>query len=89
MRKWTQLVPEGEDIPAGYGISYYNYVPASRPAFIAVAHPMPFNLLIGGWHTFTWWVRLPPWRLSKAIAEAEYQNGFRDGREWERKESKW
>lgn len=80
-RAWRKTILEGDLIPKGYGISYYE---PDRP--VAVAHPLPFNLLIGWWLIFVWWLTCPPWRFvmwrAFYIRRQAYEDGFADGRAW-------
>jgi hypothetical protein len=75
--RWRIELPEGEIIPPGYGIAYYN---AERPG--AVIMPLPLNLIVGGWRAFVWWFKCPPWRFVELRGrkwQEHYDEGFRDG----------
>lgn len=72
------MVPEGGEIPRGFGLAYY--LP-DRPLW--AAYPIPFNLVIGWSRIAWWWLMCPPWRFAvwRAgwIRRHAYEEGFNEG----------
>lgn len=73
-------VKEGGVIPEGYGIAYY-----FGDRNVALAMPIPFNLIVGLWRTALWWLMCPPWRfvmwLPGKARRMGFEAGFRAARE--------
>lgn len=69
------LIGEGECIPHGYGIAYYE---ADRDR--AVIMPVPFNLIVGAWRSLWWHIVCPPWRFTewKAAKSKEWRQQMYD-----------
>ena len=73
--KFKLEVREGAMIPKYYGIAYLEI-----DRLIAVAYPVPFNLVIGVFRKIWNWIRVP-----EGLFKSGYDNGYLKGKEEGRK----
>ena len=55
--EFLQTIREGERLPLGYGIAYYDY-----DRDVAMCMPVPINAIVGAIRYAYRWLRFSPWR---------------------------
>ena len=77
--KWTIRINEGEEIPRGYGIAYYDWRVSQLTPSMTVAMPMPFNFIVGAWRVLIRRIKLPWFRHYEWLLEHRWEEGFNAG----------
>lgn len=73
-KRYRRTIGEGEEIPDGYGIAYYETGRA-----VAILYPLPINLIVGAWRSAMWHLRCPPWRFTEYRANLPVAMARREG----------
>ena len=74
MRISRYALVEGQKIPWGYGVAYWDI-----DTYKAVCYPIPINLIVNLWRKVTYYIMQPSPRKQERMLLDAYQKGLRKG----------